>query len=60
MMKKVFNWSEVHSERSNFLQNTYFKKSQNWLKWQHPWGCYWIADGCKEGVGGYKKFTKKL
>ena len=24
--KKVFNWSEVHSERSDFLQNPYF----NW------------------------------
>ena len=23
-MKKVFNWSEVHSERSDFLQNPYF------------------------------------
>ena len=26
MMKKVFNWSEVHSERIDFLQNPYFKK----------------------------------
>ena len=24
-MKKVFNWSEVHSEKSNFLQNPYFR-----------------------------------
>ena len=22
--KKLFNWSEVHSERSDFLQNPYF------------------------------------
>ena len=24
--KKVFNWSEVHLYRSNFLQNPYFKQ----------------------------------
>ena len=26
VMKKVFNWSEVHSNRSNFLQNPYFSQ----------------------------------
>ena len=25
LMKKMFNCSEAHSERSNFLQNPYFK-----------------------------------
>ena len=24
--EKLFNWSEVHSERSDFLQNPYFKQ----------------------------------
>ena len=24
VLEKVFNWSEVHSESSNFLQNPYF------------------------------------
>ena len=28
-MKKVFNWSEVHSKRSNFLQNPYFRPNSN-------------------------------
>jgi hypothetical protein len=25
--QEMFNWSELHSERSNFLQNTYFSKN---------------------------------
>ena len=25
--QEMFNWSELHSERSNFLQNPYFKAS---------------------------------
>ena len=29
--KKVFNWSEVHLYRCNFLQNTYFRTSQKIL-----------------------------
>jgi hypothetical protein len=24
--QEMFNWSELHSERSNFLQNQYFSK----------------------------------
>ena len=28
MRKEVFNWSEVHLYRSNFLQNPYFKRHQ--------------------------------
>jgi hypothetical protein len=25
--QEMFNWSELHSERSNFLQNPYFNKT---------------------------------
>jgi hypothetical protein len=36
--QEMFNWSELHSERSNFLQNPYFKSrilSQNWRKFHY-------------------------
>ena len=35
VMKKVFNWSEVHLYRSNFLQNSYFSGFEAFLtfKW---------------------------
>ena len=26
--QEMFNWSELHSERSNFLQNPYFSQQQ--------------------------------
>ena len=29
MLKKVFNWSEVHLTESDFLQNPYFKRDTN-------------------------------
>ena len=32
MLKKLFNWSEVHFYRSNFLQNPYFKNIPEQLK----------------------------
>ena len=38
VMKKVFNWSEVHWYRSNFLQNPYFYRLMNNV---NPI-CYWI------------------
>ena len=35
---KVFNWSEVHFYRSNFLQNPYFNGVwPNFLVWSPPW-----------------------
>ena len=27
--QEMFNWSELHSERSNFLQNPYFSTENN-------------------------------
>jgi hypothetical protein len=30
--QEMFNWSELHSERSNFLQNPYFRMVPTHLK----------------------------
>ena len=35
LRKKVFNWSEVHLYRSNFLQNPYFSSASLTHHWMH-------------------------